>query len=213
MLALLLALAHAVEPGAAKGRFDSDCACIEVDPGVHAPARYSTAWLPIPEAESLEHLVIVHRDFVSAVFPDLRVSIAEQDDVGPTVGRARVVWPDIPYLDNNSRNPCRHIPPGDIGAPEMLMYLEQTDEPLTDAGAVGQILKMRSVGLKKCLGPSGEAHVALKVSGSGKVKASMVSSTLDRDGEQCVLTNLSKMKAGISQRAPGTLQFALVAGR
>jgi hypothetical protein len=213
MFALLLALAHAAEPGAARGRFDSDCACIEVDPGVHAPARYSTAWLPVSAAEGLEHLVIVNKDFLSAVYPDLRVSIAEREDVGPMVGRVRVVRPDIPYLDNNSRNPCRHIPPSDIGAPEVLMYLEQTDEPLADASAVGKVLKMRSVGLGKCLGASGEAHVALKVSGSGKVKAAMVSSSLDKAGEQCVLTNLSKMKADISQKAPGTLQFALVTGR
>ena len=47
-------LGAALEPGAAKGRFASDCACIEVEPGVHAPDRISRSWLPVPEAEAAE---------------------------------------------------------------------------------------------------------------------------------------------------------------
>lgn len=213
--ALLLVLAaHAVEPGAAKGHFNSDCACIEVEPGVHAPARYSTSWLPIPRAEGLEHLVLVNKDLLSVVFTtEGRVSIAERDKVESTVGRVRVVRPEIPFVDNNSRNPCRHIPRVDITPPATLAYLEASENLQTDAAAVGKLVKTRTVGLGKCLGASGEAHVALKVSGSGKVRASMVGSTLDAEGERCVLTNLSKIKAEVSQKAPGVLQFALVTGR
>jgi len=213
MFVLLLTLAHAAEPGAARGRFDSDCACIEVDPGVHAPDRYLPAFLPIDQAEGLEHLVIVNKDFLSVVYPELRVSIGERDEVGPMVGRVRVVQPDIPFLDNNSRNPCTHVEVGEIGAPDVLVYLERTDEVLTDAVAVGKVLKTRKVGLANCLSAEGEAHVALKVSGSGKMKPTLVASTLDKRGEQCVLTNLSKMKADVRQKAPGTLQFAIVTGR
>jgi hypothetical protein len=214
MLLLWTLCALAAEPGAAKGRFDSDCACVEVDPGVHAPDRYSTAWLPIPRADALEHLVLVNKDFLSAVFAtEGRVSIAERDDVGPTVARVQVVRPDIPFLDNNSRNPCKHIVPTDIAAPDVLIFLELTEDPRTDAAAVGKVIKTRRVGLGQCLGSAGEAHVALKVSGSGKAKASIVGSTLGKEGESCVLTNLSKLRADVSQKAPGTLQFALVTGR
>ena len=64
--------------------------------------------------------------------------------------------------------------------------------------------------LGKCLSGEGEVHVSLKVSGSGKVKPSLIGSTLGKQGEQCVLTNLSKLKADVGQKAPGTLQFAIV---
>ena len=208
-----LVATHALEPGAAKGRFASDCACIEVEPGVHAPDRISRSWLPVPEDEAAEHLVIMQKDALSVVFPELRVSVAERDDVGPTMGRLHVVQPELPYLDNNSRNPCRHIPPGAIEVPELLIFLESSTEWRTDAAAVGEVLKTRRQGLAGCLRGGGEAHVALKVRGSGRIQASIVTSTLDKRGEQCVNTHLAKMTADVSQRAPGVLQFAIVSGR
>jgi len=209
MIPWLFSAALALEPGAAKGTFSSDCACMEVEPGVHAD-RYSTTWVPLAEATHLEHLEVSRKPLLSAVLATGgRVSLAERDDIPATVGRVRTVRPELPLRDQNSGQTCKHIEVPTIEPPALQLTLTLTDERRIDAAAVGRALRSKETALAACLGEGDEAQVALKVTGGGKLKPSVVGGTVSGDAKSCLTSAIKGLKADVSQRAPGTIQFAV----
>jgi len=212
-LLLLLAAASAIEPGAAKGAFSSDCACLEVEPGVHAN-RHNTTWIPIPACTHLEYLELSNKPLLSAVVGDGgRVSLAERDEIPATVGRVRTASPDIQVLDQNSGIETRSVKAATIEPPPLHLFLSATTDTRIDAAAIGRTLRGKEGGLAGCV-PSGQAAVVqLKVSGGGSLSPKTLApddgSGITEDQAACVDKMLKGLKAEVSQKAPGTVHFTI----
>jgi len=206
MIWMLWGLALAIEPGAAKGAFSSDCACLEVQPGVHAN-RHSTTWVPIPSVTHLEYLEVANKPLLSAVIDGGgRVSLAERDDIPPAIGRVRTVGPELEVLDQNSGNPTRSVAGVPITPPAVHLYLGATTERRIDAAAIGRALRSRESALAACVPGEQSTAIDLKVSGGGSLSPKAVD---DSEAGACVAKALKGLKASVSQKAPGTVQFTI----